>query len=281
MIRPFLAVRIRQAGHATVSHSDVEVHPFNMRGADHLFGRVAASVDLVDAYYRGRGITPRSVLLVALAVFLHDLGKVHVRIEDMRDTQRIGPEAVRADLVAAWGGGAEVFKEFDRIVRASLPKVPVNDQLGFPFDGDEAVGIPFVLGMTETLAGLFLASDETPQFIAFDVLHLDPGNGFVQEPLAVLPDRDDEIAQGVPVNAGHPFGCPDRHPLQEEFQGHHRTSHVQPHVPKGFGLRADKGLGASLAAVSLMALAVFPVFLRDVLAVVADHDSPSHLRRIC
>lgn len=198
----------------------------------------------------------------------------------MGNAQGVGPETVRGELVAACGGVAEVFKEFHGIFRASLPEVPVNHQLGFPFDGDEAVGVPLVLSMAETLASLFLAADETPKLIAFDVLDFDPGYGVVEEPLAVLPHGGDQIAQSVPVNSGEAFCRPDRHSFQKQLESHHSLTHVETHIPEGFGLRADEGLGASLAAVSLMSVAVFPVFLRDVLAVVADHDSLFPVGRI-
>lgn len=104
MVRPFFGVGIRQAGHATVSHADVEVHPFDVGGANHALVRVAASLNLVDAYYPRRGIPSRPVLVVALPVILHDLGEIHVRIEDVGNAQGVRPESVRGDLVAACRG---------------------------------------------------------------------------------------------------------------------------------------------------------------------------------
>jgi len=102
-------------------------------------------------------------------------------------------------------GVPNTFHENIRGRSVTLAHRDVEHELGMPLDCDEGMNIAEVLVVLRLETLLFLA-DECPQFVTFNIAHLDAANLFRHDALALLA-REDEPDNGVDGPFG--FGCAD------------------------------------------------------------------------
>lgn len=113
--------------------------------------------------------------------------------------------------------------------------------------------------MTLPLASLFLAADEAPQLVTFDLIDRDAVNPALEEPLAAGANCYDQINDGVLVRLSEPGSGPDRHALKQHLQTHDRPGLRQPTVAQR--LRACERRSASQTTKPLAAELVAAVLL--------------------
>ena len=132
MVLPFLAVGIRQASHSSDRHSDRQVGPLGMAGADSRFDRVADSDNFVRTYYFPRRVTSRGPVLWGVAISFNQLSEVDVLSEDERNRGAVRRESVGRKLKPSGRRVVELGGETERSGWRPLVEVPSEDQFRVP-----------------------------------------------------------------------------------------------------------------------------------------------------
>ncbi len=195
--------------------------------------------------------------------------------ETLANCVGISGKAVSRDLKLAVYRLPQFLREYLCVGPGASAKVPGKHNLGMTFKTDEAIGISQLFaGLAQPPLGLFLAANKSPKFVALDISDGNALDSIFKEPFASLACPFQDFDNGAEVNAGYPLSSPKRAAFREELENADYSILRQVAVVDGSLCRFLEGFGAGVAAITLMALAVFSVFLRFHLAVVANHLRP-------
>jgi len=117
----------------------------------------------------------------------------------------------------------------------------------------------------------FLLLNESPDFIHLHISHVQVSDLLVHEPLATLTSQNEQAENRIAMNAGDPFGAPNAHAFQKQFQDHLSLIHRQAHFVQGTLVLFGEGFVALVAAEALEAVAVLSKALADDTAGMAGH----------
>jgi len=255
---PLFRERIGQPGESAHLHSHGQVLALDMGCAD--LGRVRATE-------HGNLLAPdtlsRAVARLALGgggVELHQLGKVHaLRPQAQYNGITVRREAVRGHLEAALSGRSESLCERHRVALGAASKMPCENQLAMALNRDKRPGIADC-GFIPALCrfGLFLHAYVTPQLIALYVFDPQTLNAIRHEALALLASQTQKVQDRPGMDASNTGSGADAATLYQVLQDADGLLFGQDHVTEGLWLLLYERLLALGAAISLLALAVFP-----------------------
>ncbi len=130
---------------------------------------------------------------------LDKLGVIDPRSQAHVNRVKISWECVRRNLKFSARSLIEFLCEGDCVPLRAASEVPRKYELCVALDCDEAIGVS-ALRVARVIA-FFLASDESPHFVALNVRHRHIADLGLQEPLAAVSSQQKNLHNGILVDA--------------------------------------------------------------------------------
>jgi hypothetical protein len=158
-----------------------------------------------------------------LRVDLDELCEVATVAQSVRNRAHVGLESIGADLeVLAAGRGPQTLNERVRGGLAAPAQSEVENELGVPLDGNEAVGVAdAVIVRFKRCLVAFLFLDKSSDFIALNVLHGNIDDQTAHEFFALLASFHQDFHEGIDVQIGNALRAPQAVAFDHKAQGQH------------------------------------------------------------
>ena len=196
---PFAAESIRQAGKSAHSHPHRQVHPLNVRRANHIAVRVAEPRFNDRAFQFGWTVPRRAVSHAA--VDLDKLAIVNAGSETQANGIWISGHAVSGQLKLTDRCLIQLLDKDFGVDPAASAKMPCKDDLTVALNGEERVSIALSLVIHVAFVP-FLAVDKAPQLIGLYVTNGHFADLLLQNALALLAS-DPEHSETLEIVTSH------------------------------------------------------------------------------
>src|SRR6185437_272298 len=244
---------IRQPRHASDRHAHREVLAFHVRSRNVLCIRFALSdlgYNLDDWAW---GVFCSVVMLAIISVQFRQSGKVHIGTKGSINRIDVEAETVCSELDALAEALREIVNKLSGVGSGALTDDVRRHQLGFCINGDEYPSIS-EFGRVVAAMPLFLAN-ESPDFIALDIVALESAHTLIHELCAPFASQDQQLHDGVAMQPCHALRGANRAAFNEALNSADGVLFRDAHGSEranGFGVR--KSCGAGCAAVTLDSL---------------------------
>jgi hypothetical protein len=183
MILPFFTKRVRQPSQSADVHSDRQIVPFGVRCANSILIGIAVAYVLARLDYFARRV---AMLICGGAVYFDYLGKIDAPTKRGGDGGSVRGVAIRAELESASGGATHLARKLESVVVSTLSKMPRNEQFCVGFNRGKAVGIAALIALFHSFTSPFLAANEVPNLVAFQIINGKANESVFKEQLAPL-----------------------------------------------------------------------------------------------
>jgi hypothetical protein len=175
-------------------------------GTNPVRGRLASYWLCYDLYDAGWRV---AVFVIGWrSVDLNQLRVVNAGSKAVANRIGISSKAIGCDLKLASRGLIDLLCESHGIACRSPSKVPSQDHLRTPPNGNEAVGIS--AQRVAVRIHLFLAPDESPNLITLSITHAQAVDGSFKKALAAISSDNRNLHNRVLVNTSEPLNRANR-----------------------------------------------------------------------
>jgi hypothetical protein len=210
-------------------------------------------------------------------VNLDQLRKINPRAEAVMNRFRVCGETIRRDLKSAFRGSVDFLREIHCVAYGSASKMPSEHKLGMPLNTDKAIGIAKGLGMVFQSV-LFLAADESPHFVAFNVGHANFADPILKHALTPFSDQRQQPHDRVAVHPRDSFDAPNGVSFYQQTQNRFGLLHARVHPVDVAVMGLGERLAALWTAEALIPFAVLTEAIGRQAAVWACHFDPCLFR---
>jgi len=201
-----LAKSVCQPGKAAHLHSDREIVPLRVTGANRGFVRDSKNCLFLCS---GESVGAVFALSAGVPVDFDQHAVINRPCQECRlYGHKVGVVAIGAQLHAIDKPPFEVAHEFVCALGCAVANEPSRNQFRFPVNGNPGPGVaPSIPAPSVDVLGL--ATDETPNFVALDMLTGQAGHYPVGKSLAAFPKFNEQARYGALANSGDSHRGPD------------------------------------------------------------------------
>lgn len=200
---------------------------------------------------------------------LYQLSEINASPQAVVNRVNIRPEAVRGDLEMPLGRFIEFIGKGHGVPRRAPSKMPSENEFRVALKGHKTVGISPRRVIINVV--LLLAADKSPEFIALHIGDRKCVDSGIQEPFALIPNKDKQRKNRCVVESGYALDCRYRASFNKKFNSPGSFLDRCVHAAERRCVTLREGLTALIAAEALKAVSVPSKLLAAGIAVVTGH----------